>query len=127
MIRSWPRAIAHVDADAFFASVEQAMNPKLRGRPVITGAERGIVAAASYEAKAMGVKRGVPDICLPVPLGGYAGLYIELKAGKNRPTPEQREWLSALTQFGYFAVVCYGFEEAVATITKYIKQEAHNG
>ena len=60
MIRSWPRAIAHVDADAFFASVEQAIHPELKGRPVITGAERGIVAAASYEAKAMGVKRGVP-------------------------------------------------------------------
>lgn len=59
-IRSWPRAIAHVDADAFFASVEQAIHPEYRGRPVITGAERGIVAAASYEAKALGVKRGVP-------------------------------------------------------------------
>jgi DNA polymerase-4 len=59
-IRSWPRAIAHVDADAFFASVEQAVHPELKGRPVITGAERGIVAAASYEAKARGVKRGVP-------------------------------------------------------------------
>ena len=60
MISSWPRAIAHVDADAFFASVEQAVHPELKGRPVITGAERGIVAAASYEAKARGVKRGVP-------------------------------------------------------------------
>ena len=55
---SWPRAIAHIDADAFFASVEQAMHPELKGRPVITGAERGIVAAASYEAKARGIKRG---------------------------------------------------------------------
>ena len=60
MLRSWPRAIAHVDADAFFASVEQAVHPELKGRPVITGAERGIVAAASYEAKARGVKRAVP-------------------------------------------------------------------
>lgn len=59
-IKNWPRAILHVDADAFFASVEQAMNPSLKGRPVITGVERGIVAAASYEAKARGVKRGVP-------------------------------------------------------------------
>src|SRR5512143_740842 len=56
---SWPRAILHVDADAFFASCEQAIHPELRGRPVITGKERGIVAAASYEAKARGVSRGV--------------------------------------------------------------------
>ncbi|GAB4387470.1 MAG: DNA polymerase IV [Thermodesulfovibrionales bacterium] len=58
-IRSWPQAILHLDADAFFASCEQAVRPELRGRPVITGKERGIVAAASYEAKARGVKRGM--------------------------------------------------------------------
>ena len=57
---SYPRAILHVDGDAFFASCEQAINPKLRGKPVVTGAERGIVTAASYEAKAKGVGRGVP-------------------------------------------------------------------
>lgn len=54
------RAIIHVDADAFFASCEQALHPEYRGKPVITGAERGIVSAASYEAKARGVQRGVP-------------------------------------------------------------------
>lgn len=58
-IRSWPQAILHLDADAFFASCEQAVHPELRGRPVITGKERGIVAAASYEAKARGITRGV--------------------------------------------------------------------
>ena len=58
-ISSWPRAILHVDADAFFASCEQAIHPELRGRPVITGKERGIVAAASYEAKARGVSRAM--------------------------------------------------------------------
>jgi DNA polymerase-4 len=57
--RSWPRAILHLDADAFFASCEQALHPELRGKPVVTGKERGIVAAASYEAKARGVERGV--------------------------------------------------------------------
>ncbi len=59
IISSWPRAILHLDADAFFASCEQAIHPELRGRPVITGKERGIVAAASYEAKAKGIQRGV--------------------------------------------------------------------
>jgi DNA polymerase-4/DNA polymerase V len=58
-IHSWPRAILHLDADAFFASCEQAIHPELRGKPVITGKERGIVAAASYEAKPRGVKRGM--------------------------------------------------------------------
>jgi DNA polymerase-4/DNA polymerase V len=48
-----------LDADAFFASCEQAIHPELKGKPVITGKERGIVAAASYEAKARGVLRGM--------------------------------------------------------------------
>ena len=60
MISSYPRAILHVDGDAFFTSVEQALNPSLRGKPVVTGKERGIIACASYEAKALGIKRGVP-------------------------------------------------------------------
>ncbi len=55
-----PRAIVHIDGDAFFASCEQATHPEWRGRAVITGKERGIVSAASYEAKARGVSRGTP-------------------------------------------------------------------
>ena len=46
--------IVHVDVDAFFASVEQVLNPKLRGKPVLVG--RGVVASASYEAKMQGVR-----------------------------------------------------------------------
>lgn len=53
------RWILHVDGDAFFASCEVASRPWLRGRPVITGRERGIATAVSYEAKARGVKRGM--------------------------------------------------------------------
>jgi DNA polymerase-4/DNA polymerase V len=53
------RYILHIDGDAFFASVEQAKNHKLKGKPVITGLERGIAAAFSYEAKAKGVTRGM--------------------------------------------------------------------
>lgn len=56
---SFPRAILHLDGDAFFASVEQAIHPEYKGRPVVTGKERGIIACASYEAKALGVKRGI--------------------------------------------------------------------
>lgn len=54
------RAIFHMDGDAFFVGVEVAKNPRLKGRAVVTGAERGIVSALSYEAKALGVTRGLP-------------------------------------------------------------------
>jgi len=53
-------AILHLDADSFFASVESAKNPKLRGKAVITGHERGIATSMSYEAKALGITRGMP-------------------------------------------------------------------
>ncbi len=49
-----------MDGDAFFVAVEIAKNPKLKGLPVVTGEEKGIVSALSYEAKAMGVVRGMP-------------------------------------------------------------------
>jgi len=58
-LSSYPRAIAHIDCDAFFASCEQAREPRLKRLPVATGKERGIVSCASYEAKNAGVKRGM--------------------------------------------------------------------
>jgi len=111
-LSSFPRALLHIDCDAFFASCEQALHPEYRGRPVITGKERGIVAAASYEAKAKGVKRGVPlwevkklcpdAIILPSDYETYSLFSKRLFAVMRRFTPSVEE---------------YSIDEAFADIT----------
>ena len=98
---SGPRTILHVDLDAFFAAVEQRDHPELRGRPVVVGMggtnDRGVVAAASYEARRFGVhsalpirtaKRLCPD-CIFVPVRGsvYASVSREVMAILRRFTP----------------------------------------
>lgn len=77
-------------------------------------------ARTAQALKRQGVKAGVPDLCLPVARGGWHGLYIELKVGKNKPTEHQREWLKNLRQQDYATAVCYGWEEAADVLTSYL-------
>src|SRR5207248_11173435 len=101
-LHSFRRAIVHIDGDAFFASCEQSRRPKLQGRPVVTGRERGIAASMSYEAKARGVTRGMrlseirklcPEgVILPSDYETYSLLSKRFFAIVRRYTPEVEEY-----------------------------------
>lgn len=74
--------------------------------------------------KRQGVKKGVSDIFLPLPLHGYCGLYIEMKRsrkhGRATVSQEQKKFIDDMNKHGYRAVVCYGSSEAIATIRDYL-------
>jgi DNA polymerase IV len=94
-----PRKIIHIDMDAFYASVEQRDNPELRGKPVAVGGsrERGVVAAASYEARKFGVhsampsitaKRKCPDLIFVKPrFDAYKAISLQIREIFARYTP----------------------------------------
>lgn len=67
-----------------------------------------------------GVRAGVPDMFLPAPVAPWHGLFIELKAGRNKTTEQQTEWLAALRAAGYQTVVSYGWEAAARDILDYL-------
>lgn len=85
---------------------------------VPNGGSRNVVEAKRL--KAQGVKSGVPDLVLPVARGKYHGLYIELKRSGGRPSENQLWWISRLNDQGYAARICYGADEAISTIAKYL-------
>lgn len=72
--------------------------------------------------KKMGLKSGVPDICLPVARGGYHALYIEMKRTKRSATSEQQKWtIAKLNAVGNIAIICKGAEQAIENIVEYLK------
>ncbi len=100
---NWPRAIIHVDLDAFYASVELLRRPELRGRPIIVGGggedyRRGVVSAASYEARRFGVHSAMPlgralrlcphAVVLPVDFTAYRSASRAVFALARQLTPQ---------------------------------------
>jgi hypothetical protein len=82
------------------------------------GGQRNVIIAAKMKAE--GVLSGVPDLHIPLARKGYHGLYIEMKAGKNKTTERQNAVIRKLEKEGYKCNVCYSFDEFVNTINDYI-------
>ena len=83
------------------------------------GGKRSLATAAKMKAE--GVRAGVPDLCLPVMRGGFGGMYIELKAGKNTTSDLQDDVIEELRSDGYYVEVFWSWEEALAVMIAYVE------
>jgi hypothetical protein len=106
-----------------WAQLSQGKYPELE---LLNASSNGVrlPIGAAMKLKRQGLKKGFPDINLPIPSKGFHGLYIELKRVKGSLTyPEQTWWIEKLTERGYRAVFCKGFEEARKEIEDYLSTE----
>jgi hypothetical protein len=121
-----PCASEHREQVALMQWVEWMLPrwPELWGLFAIpNGGDRDDIVAAKLKAE--GVKKGVPDLMLPVARGNYHGLFLEMKRQEGgRVRPEQKEWREFLLAQGYQAVICRGLGEAMRAITDYLGKGA---
>ena len=82
------------------------------------GGNRDAVTGARLKRE--GVKSGVPDMMLPVPRGGYCGLFIEVKTPKGRLSVNQQSWFAALEKVGNKCIVVRSPTEAIDAIMEYL-------
>ena len=112
-----------------WASLKKSVFPELR---LLNASQNGLKTTsrlAGYRAKIAGLKKGFPDLFLPIARHGYHGLFIELKTKENKAlgikkgvlSKEQKTWLDDLNTQGYLAKVCYGYDDCIATLENYIK------
>lgn len=71
--------------------------------------------------KKAGMKKGVPDVCIPIQSDGYGGAYIENKSAKGRLKPEQKEFIEHLEKNNYCVKVCYTLDEAILFTEEYLQ------
>lgn len=109
------RTIMHIDLDSFFVSVEQVLNPKLKGKPVVVGGSpkrRGVVATASYEARAFGLRSGMPLITAARLCPGAT--FIEGNFARYREFSQR--FMTILNDFSPF-IEPMGIDEAYLDVT----------
>ncbi len=89
------------------------------------GGQRNKIVAARLKQE--GVKKGVPDLMLPMPTDKYHGLFIEMKFGKNKMTEPQKQFFDFATQQGYLCKVAYSADEAIQILSEYLGKDVLNG
>jgi hypothetical protein len=124
-----PRALEHQEQAALFqwAAVQAQRDPRWALLFAIPNGTSASSVVAAVNAKRTGLRKGVPDMFLPIPAGGKHGLFIELKRRDGKYSDvkmEQRVWLASLDYQGYQASVAYGWEHAAAMMTTYLEGAA---
>jgi hypothetical protein len=120
-----PRDLEHREQVMLFKWVD-ATKVKIPGLgmlfaiPNFSGRMGKSTAMHGARLKAEGRRKGVPDMFLPVGKEGYYGLFIELKAGNGRATPEQKAWMLSLGDHGYRVELCVGWKSARDVIVDYL-------
>ncbi len=76
--------------------------------------------AVAGKLKAEGARSGIPDWHLPYPCGGYNGLWIEMKHGKNKLSPAQSDYIALLEKYHHCVQVCYSVDEAIKAVEEYL-------
>jgi hypothetical protein len=104
------------------AVIEWADNhPEIAGRlfAIPNGAHKSKAGAAKFKRE--GLRRGVPDLFLPLARKGFHGLFIEMKREKKAViSHQQRDWLDYLASQGYYTALCFGAHEAIHEINGYL-------
>lgn len=106
-----------------WASLQAHILPELALLYHVPNEGRHNVAYRSKLAK-MGLKKGIPDLVLPVPSNGYHALYVEMKKSDGHISdirPDQIEKIKALTDYGNRAVVAFGYMQAIEEICRYLR------
>lgn len=101
-----------------------AIVSKYKGIDLLEGSMNGVklTKGQAGKAKAAGMLKGSHDIKLPVARGGYIGLSIEMKYGKNKPTPEQLAYGKRLENEGWKVAYCWSWPEAKDVIVDYLER-----
>lgn len=118
MLWAWQSLLFMPDLELLFAIPNGGMRGGANGS-----------AAAGARMRAEGVKRGVPDLCLPIANRGFHSLFIELKRANGKPSDlseEQRGWLDNLSTAGHCCALCFGWRSAAEMLKWYVGNEWKN-
>ena len=112
----------HTESNEQIAAMDwlRAQHPNIALHTLHIGNERKSTYYAGYIMKRMGVLKGASDLFMAWPVGGFHGLFIEVKSKIGRPSVEQKAFLQRMKDVGYRAEICYGAEEVINTMKDYL-------